>query len=177
VASAQSWAEVVGGLGLSPTAGLSIVKGHARRLGLDCTHLEGKESTAAHPMPNRVDVALLRRAGPMMAAAWFTMTGCDVAWPLEPCPFDLLVRWRARTYRVQVKTTTLRIDSSWVIRLTRHHQGEAPYDVDEIDWFFLIDGDQNYYLVPVSVVGGRFLIHLAAYQQFRVRPEPMTASD
>jgi hypothetical protein len=38
------------------------------------------------------------------------------------------------------------------------------YDPDEIDQFFVIDGDHNYYLIPIRVVGGLSAIQVSAYQ-------------
>jgi hypothetical protein len=46
------------------------------------------------------------------------------------------------------------------------------YDLDEIDHFFLIDGDFDYYLVPVAAVGGMHAITLAGYEHFRVPRDP-----
>ena len=43
------------------------------------------------------------------------------------------------------------------------------YDPDDIDYFFIIDGDLDYYLIPVAVVGGLSTISLSAYEQFRLR--------
>ena len=45
---------------------------------------------------------------------------------------------------------------------------EAPYDPDDIDYFFVIDGDLDHYLIPVSAVAGLGTIHLSAYDRFRL---------
>jgi hypothetical protein len=44
----------------------------------------------------------------------------------------------------------------------------TPYDPDEIDFYFVIDGELNYYLIPVAAVGGLMAIRLSAYQDYRL---------
>jgi hypothetical protein len=43
-----------------------------------------------------------------------------------------------------------------------------PYDLDELDYFFIIDGDLAVYLIPSHVVAGRKAINVGAYQGYRV---------
>ena len=45
-------------------------------------------------------------------------------------------------------------------------EARATYDPDEIDYFFVIDGDFSYYLIPVAAVGGLMAIRLSAYLQY-----------
>ena len=104
----------------------------------------------------------------MLAAAWFTLCGHDVAWPLEPCAYDLLVWSEGRAQRVQVKSTTRRTESGWFASISRHGSSGGPYDPEDIDLFFVVDGDLNYYLIPVSVVGGLRAIALRSYERFLV---------
>jgi hypothetical protein len=35
-----------------------------------------------------------------------------------------------------------------------------------IDWFFIVDGDLNIYLIPSQVIGGRVGILLRAYSKY-----------
>jgi len=70
--------------------------------------------------------------------------------------------------RIQVKTTSVRTGDAWVVRLTRSGRRHDPYDPDDIDFFFVIDGDLNYYLIPVNLVAGLHAIHLAAYSDLRL---------
>jgi hypothetical protein len=110
--------------------------------------------------------AHLARAGSLLAAAWFELCGCAVSWPLEPCRYDLLV-WRGqKAERVQVKTTTMRAGCSWLARLSSGRKELRTYDPDEVDEFFVIDGDHNYYLIPLRVVGGLSAIQVSAYQSY-----------
>jgi len=46
------------------------------------------------------------------------------------------------------------------------------YDPDDIDEFFVIDGDLEFYLIPVAAVGGRYAITLSRYTTFRVEQVP-----
>lgn len=103
----------------------------------------------------------------MLAAAWFTLCGNDVSWPLEPSRYDLLVATNAGILRVQVKTTTTRVGATWKVYLSTSSGGRRTYGHDEIDIFFIVDGDMNYYLIPVVAVGGLHAIHLRGYDRFR----------
>lgn len=108
----------------------------------------------------------------MLAAGWFALCGYSVSWPLEPCRYDLLVEREGQTVRVQVKTTTVRTGTSWTVWLSTTAGSRQPYSIEEIDAFFIIDGDLNYYLVPVDRVGGLHAVQLSAYQPFRVPATP-----
>lgn len=79
----------------------------------------------------------------------------------------MLVEREGTITRIQVKTATVRTGQSWTAWLSRTGRGRAPYSIDEIDSFFVIDGDLAYYLIPVAVVGGLHAIQLSAYEHFR----------
>lgn len=140
--------------------------------GLDTRHLARQPIRT--PPDARPTLQNLPRAGSLLAAAWFELCGFSVSWPLEPCRFDLLV-WRGTiAERVQVKTTTARAGGSWVVRLATQREETHTYGPDEIDQFFVIDGDLNQYLIPIQVVGGLTAIQLSAYAAYRLprRPRP-----
>lgn len=103
----------------------------------------------------------------MLAAAWFTLCGHDVSWPLEPCRYDLLVVLDD-VVKIQVKTASVRTSATWVAWISSSGTERRIYDPDEIDYFFVITGDLDYYLIPVAVVGGLHAIHLSAYAQYRL---------
>ena len=126
-----------------------------------------KQLAPPAPAPS-VDMSRLRRAGPMLAAAWFTLAGWDVSWPLEPSRFDLVVSSHAGTRRIQVKTTTARAARTWKVYLSTSGKGRRTYGPDEIDDFFVIDGDLDFYLIPAVVVAGVQAVHLSAYLGFRL---------
>jgi hypothetical protein len=174
VLSAESWSEVIETLGLQAATDVALVKGHAARLGLDIAHLM---DSAPAPLPNgfRPDSSQLGRAGSLLAAAWFTLCGLAVSWPLEPCRYDLLVGTDGGFRRVQVKTTTVRVGATWKVYLSKSDRGRRTYDPDEIDDFFVIAADSSSYLIPAVAVGGLHAIHLSAYEPYRVeqmRAEP-----
>lgn len=172
VANSESWTQVQQLLGLSGGGSVAALKGHALRVGIESGHFapQPKPSPSAAWSP---DLRHLPRAGSMLAASWFAMCGFAVSWPLEPCRYDLVVDRDAQRSRVQVKTCRRRA-GGWQVSLTTsgHPTGGTHarnhYDPDEIDLFFIIDGDLNYYLIPISIVGGRSSLCLSAHQQFRV---------
>ncbi|WP_344609683.1 group I intron-associated PD-(D/E)XK endonuclease [Sporichthya brevicatena] len=168
VACARDWSEVGARLGLVGGSSQSTLVRHATRLGLDVTRLGAPERGKPLELALSVNPDHLPRAGSMLAAAWFTLRGCDVAWPLEPCRYDLLVTMSGAVNRIQVKTTRLRAGQTWRISLSSSRKGVPTYDTDEIDYFFAIDGVLNFYLIPVAEVGGLHAIHLASYSAFRV---------
>lgn len=80
----------------------------------------------------------------------------------------------ASAQRVQVKTTTVKQGSSWTVWISNTGKERATYDPDEIDHFFVIDGEFNFYLIPVAVVGGLTAIQLSAYGDYRMPRETPT---
>ena len=166
----RTWTEVMDRLGLASTSGSSqaALKSHAARLSLDVDHLTSPAPEPA-PFPGTPGVAHLDRAGPLLAAAWFTLRGYDVAWPLEPCRYDLIVTDGRGSQRVQVKTTTTTAGGSWAVRISSTRRtGTAIYSPDEVDHFFVVDGDLTYYLIPLRVVGGYQVIYLRRYGDYVV---------
>lgn len=170
VAGATSWVEVINSLGLSDASGTSraTLRGHALRLNLDTAHLDLPRRPAADDPMLHPTLGHLSRAAPLMAAAWFEMCGCRVSWPLEPCRYDLLIWRNGSAERIQVKTTTRRIGSSWNVQLRTNRKHSHTYTPDEIDHFFIVDGDYTYYFIPLKVVGGFSAINLSAYTEYKV---------
>lgn len=169
IRAGASWPDVLQALGLADGASRITLKGHALRLGLDTDHLDTPVQAVTPPANEVVDLANLRRAGPMIAAAWFTLCGRDVAWPLEPCAYDLLVTTTGQHDRVQVKSTTVRAGSSWIVWLSKSRKTRITYDPGEIDSFFVVDGDLGLYHIPGAAVAGLHTITLSAYSAYRVR--------
>jgi len=115
-----------------------------------------------------VDLSQLPRAGTLIAAGWFTLCGYDVSWPLEPCRYDLVVSKHDEFLRIQVKTTRYQSNGTWVARIQTGGRDRGSYDPDDIDYFFVINGDLDHYLIPVSAVAGFGTIYLSAYERFRL---------
>lgn len=170
VTNSRSWSGVARALGLVGGSAIPALRGHAVRLGLDFSHF--------HTVPRTVSAdaltpsgSRLSRAGALLAAAWFEASGAAVAWPLEPARYDLLAQTPTGTRRIQVKTTINQTGSTYSVTLsTSSHSGPGRrvYDPDEIDEFFIIDGDLNFYRIPIEVAGGRNMLRLSAYAGYRV---------
>jgi len=176
VSDSQSWDEVLKALGLAVNGGgmRTHVKSHAIRLGLDLAHLEAGVPVSDAEFPPKPDVKHLREAGASIAAAWFTLCGSSVLFPIEPAIYDLVVSIRDKFSRVQVKTTTHYSKNGWMISVGRRpysiHKDAPliPYDPDVIDYFFMVDGDLNMYLIPSRVIAGRVGILLRTYTRYIV---------
>jgi hypothetical protein len=182
VAESQSWQEVLSRLGLSTGNGTTPhIKSHAVRLDLDTSHLnrlshDGRLPSAP-PAPVsdlKAQLKYLRVAAGTVAAAWFTLRGCAVSFPIEPTEFDLLARTPAGISRVQVKTTTFYGKDGWMAGVGHHPDTHSKkghvlaYDPDEIDLFFIVDGDMTMYLIPSRAIAGRVRILLRTYQKYVV---------
>ena len=179
-----SWQEVLSRLGLSTKGGGNPkphIKSHAVRLGLDTRHLNGLSHVGRPPAQALAPVSelkaerkYLRVAAPTLAATWFALRGCSVSLPIEPTEFDLLVRTPEGISRVQVKTTTFAQRNAWVVTVGHHpdthsRKGQLQaYDPDEIDLFFIVDGDMTMYLIPCRALAGRVRVLLRTYQKYIV---------
>ncbi|MBB6391600.1 hypothetical protein HD594_001913 [Microbacterium thalassium] len=172
IAEASDWHEAARSLDGAGEAAIAALQGHAARLGVDSGHLAPREAASADA-ELRPDTSRLDRAGSLLAAAWYTMCGCDVSWPLEPSRYDLVISSGGEMRRVQVKTTTTRAAGTWKAYLSTSRSARRPYSPDEIDEFFVIDGDLAHYVIPLAAVGGLHAIHLSAYARFRVAGLPV----
>lgn len=177
VAEASSWSDVLRRLGLTDQAGARIrVKGHAVRLGVDTSHLAQPRVPRDFALPELVPhLDCLPRCAEQFASAWFSLRGALVARPDQPAACDLLVLFGGGHKRVQVKTTTFRgPHGTWTVNIGRRpyildkSASRQPYDPDDLDYFFIIDGDLAVHLIPSQVVAGRAAINVGAYQEFRV---------
>ena len=184
VAECKSWTELVSRLGLSAGSGnvQPHIKSHTVRLGLDTTHLNrvsytGKQPDEAQAQHSalRSDLKNLRVAAETIAAAWFALRGCVVSLPIDSAPYDLLIGKVNEISRVQVKTTTYASHEGWVVTVGHHpdthskkSQRLLAYDPDEIDLFFVVDGDMTMYLIPSRAVAGRVRVLLRTYRKYIV---------
>jgi hypothetical protein len=176
VANSASWDELLAALGLGPDHGdgRTVVKAHARRLGLDLAKLQCPDHPVVPPDSFIPDKSRLRTAGAAIAASWFLLCGCGVSFPVEPAVFDVLAETSDGIKRVQVKTTTCRVATGWMVSVGRRPYSAGnrgplvPYDPDVIDYFFVVDGDLSIYLIPSAAIAGRVQIMLRTYAQFIV---------
>lgn len=176
VADGRSWDEVFTALGLqTPTKGTRVrITGHAMRLGLDLKHLNDKRVMTPAANNLRIDPMRLRDAALPVAAAWFMVRGCTVSFPIEQAVYDLLVHSPDGIRRVQVKTTTTKGRGDGQVTVSRRPYSignlapRVPYDPEVIDYFFVVDGDYDMYLIPSRVVAGRVAVMLRTYRQYVV---------
>lgn len=176
IQSATSWGSVIRDLGLGTGGGsvMVAVKARAVQLNLDYSHIERRDKAPRGTVPF-VGPPLtknLRWAAPTLAAGWFAHRGYRASFPAEPCPYDLVVDLKGVLYRVQVKTATARDHTSgvWSCRLAQNpkYRKTVVYDPDDVDFFFIIDGDITYYLVPAEEVAGLGSVSLATLKHREV---------
>ncbi|MFP5220091.1 MAG: group I intron-associated PD-(D/E)XK endonuclease [Actinomycetes bacterium] len=181
VETSTSWPELIERLGIGADSGSarSSIRRRCLEQGID---LAGVESTAPSPaddvMP-RCDLSRLRSAGGHLVAAYCTLAGWRVSWPLEPVSYDLLAEDAARRVRrIQVKTTTRRDGDSWSCGISRSTyvsgggKVRATYEPEEFDDFGIVDGDLRVYLVPAALVAGRTQLTLRRYRSFELVVPP-----
>jgi hypothetical protein len=184
VAECRSWEEVMTRLGLSITSRNvhPHIKSHTVRLGLNTDHLKavnhvGRQPPEALPLVStlRIEPRHLRVAAPVTAAAWFMLRGCAVSFPAEPTVYDLLADTPQGIMRVQVKSTTSAHKDGWQVGVGHHPDTHAKkkgyvlaYSPDEIDLFFIVDGDMTMYLIPSRAIAGRVGILLRTYRKYIV---------
>lgn len=175
VAEAMSWDDVFNSLGLrTPKKETRTrVQGHAIRLGLDFKHLDISAETDPASSGWRLEPMRLRDAAAPLAASWFMMHGCTVSFPVEQAVYDLLVQSNESVLRVQVKTTTGSGATGQVTVSRRPYSARnlgprMPYDPRVIDYFFIVDGDHNMYLIPSRVIAGRVALMLRTYKKYIV---------
>ena len=176
VADGRSWDDVFIALGLrTPTKGTRVrIIGHAVRLGLDLRHLDDKSVMVPIPSSWRINLMRLRDAALPVAAAWFTVRGCIVSFPIEQAIYDLLVHSSDGIRRVQVKTTTTKGRGDGQVTVSRRPYSvgnlapRVPYDPEVIDYFFIVDGDYDMYLIPSRVIAGRVVVQLRTYSRYIV---------
>jgi PD-(D/E)XK endonuclease len=185
VAECKSWEEVLKRLGLSADGGgiQPHIKSHTIRLGIETDHLNavshvGRQPPGARPLVSalRPESKHLRAAAPVTAAAWFMHRGCTVSFPAEPAVYDLLADTPEGLMRVQVKSTTSnRKNEGWAVGIGHHPDTHSKkkgyvlaYSPDEIDLFFIMDGDMTMYLIPSRAIAGRITILLRTYRKYIV---------
>lgn len=177
VAASFTWADVARALGYATVNGgaLATIRVHARRLNIDSSHLK----EPARPEVDEVirtsttQVANIRKASAGIAMAWCALRGWVTSLPAEGCVYDLVVDLGTGSLkRVQIKTATYKGHyGEWSGDIYRPHRPggqKVYYTPDEIDLFFIIDGDMSLYLIPIEAVIGQMSINPRAYAAYRV---------
>jgi hypothetical protein len=134
-------------------------------------------------VPFRAEVSEqnLRVASIGEAAAWFLRRGYVVSAPLAVAQYDLVVESDDGFAKIQVKTTTAKDRySRWSVGISRKEYGadsernadgarkRRPYRSDEVDFFFIVTGCGDKYLIPLPATEGATALTLndkyAAYK-------------
>jgi hypothetical protein len=155
IASSTSWNQVAITLGCPASA----AKRHALRLDIPFAHIDRRSAGArvANGLDLNPDQSRMRHAGEALAAAWFQFCGYGVGIVTGQHRYDLLVSGpEGGAKRVQVKTTSYDAPPYGrpVFHLaTRNYvsteaRAVAPYDVDDVDLFFLLRSIDLMWLVP-----------------------------
>lgn len=167
-------------LGLNATSAsqVRVVRRHAERLKLDASHFRGKRRWSDAQLRQAVIESrswqYLRVGAGTLAATWFALRGCAVSLPIEPTRYDLLAHTPEGIRRVQVKTTTCNSKDGWTASVGHHPDTHSKkghrlaYDPDEIDLFFIVDGNMTMYLIPSGAIAGRVGILLRTYRKYIV---------
>jgi PD-(D/E)XK nuclease superfamily protein len=175
ITQSSTWAEVARRLNLADNGGSTkAVRAYAFRLGLDVTHL-------VRPAPKLDDILhgelvqpkQIRVAATAIAMAWFMLRGWACSIPAEPCAYDLIADVAGTLKRIQVKSMTRKDRYGNPTGAISHPGSRAgnplvPYAADEVDLFFIVDGDLTLYVVPFEAVAGQVTITLSAYDAYRV---------
>jgi len=181
LASATTWTQVLTALKLRPGSRRcrEAVEAKAAQLGLATDQIgvaaRRRRAIPAEWLSLDPDLDHLRNAAEPLSTAWFLLRDLWPAVPAEPRPYDLLLETPAGLRRVQVKTTTYRDRrGSWLVRVGHRPDGSptradfVPYDADEVDLFFIVDGDLLLYLIPREVIEGKTSLCLRDYTSFIV---------
>lgn len=178
--TAGTWADLCQELHLSGKSGhYESIIAAAKRLGLSLENLQvgpkaGRDAIGfdlpSGPLPDR-----LSAAAPSIAAAWFLLCGLAVSMPSEPEAYDLVIDMPDGLKRVQVKSASTRDGRGSWVGLVGHRPDGPPkaadlvaYDADDVDLFFVVDGDMLLYLIPLSAIGDRTALSLRNYREFIV---------
>jgi hypothetical protein len=110
--------------------------------------------------------------------------GYTVCLPVEPALYDLVVDSDEGLVKVQVKSTVSKDRSGigrWSVRIHRMAydstikptangaRTRCAYAPGEVDYFFIVTADDDYYLIPLAVTGGLGSLTLdSKYAAFKV---------
>jgi hypothetical protein len=175
-ANAASWPDLADQLHVADHSGArSSIRAHAIRLGLDLSRFDEKPPAVDPAAVPRPELRRLRDSGAAIAAAWFMLGGCNVAFPIEPTYYDLLVSMNGKAVRIQVKTTTFSNgNEGWVVNVGRrpysvgNRERKVPYDPETLEFFFILDGELSMYLIPSRALAGRVTVLVRSYARYLV---------
>ena len=155
----------------------AMIYKRVRRMGIGRPPEEAQQRPLGEgefPFSNKPCPSGLRRSALGTAIRWFLDRGYMASIPIEPVAYDLVVESDVGYQRVQVKTTNTRSKNKkhWAVGIYhRPYDSTVPlnaggkrrqtaYTKEEIDLFFIVTGDFECFLVPLSVTGKRINITL-----------------
>jgi hypothetical protein len=178
ISEGASWGEVMLRLGYSYDSGSAraTLRRRALELGVDIGHLSAlKSDIRSGPFAGAGSDCNLRKAAAFLVAAKCTLLGHHVSWPLEPTRYDLLIETQtAGILKVQVKSGTYFADGSWRVSITKgqghrgNHGQRRPYTAQEIDYFAVVDGEQQVFMIPIDEVEGQKTLSLRKFEGYRI---------
>jgi len=175
LADAHGWTDVFDALGLAYSTGnKDRARKRADMLGVPTDHLDAPAKPCIGEVPFDAEPTheALRAAGSALAAGWFAARGYAVSLPVEPRPYDLVVEASSALHRVQVKTATGKDSSGEYIcriaRVPRRDGRKVAYTSEEIDFFFVVDGDFRCYIVPFREVATQTTVTVSTIRHRQV---------
>jgi PD-(D/E)XK endonuclease len=122
--------------------------------------------------------------GEFSAIEWLGSRGYPIAIPLGHSPdYDLISEIDDRLVRIQVKTSTLRINGRFQVSLRTNGGNQSwtglvkRFSCERCDWLFVLVGDGRRWFIPATAVEGTTGITLGGpkYAEYAVEPgRPLT---
>lgn len=183
-AECSSWTEFRDALGLKGGSGYETAKVLASRNAVDTSHFRARTDPLPLSRPDEVRLDFgesvgtehLRFAATGIATAWFMRRGYMVSVPVEPTKYDLVVESGTGLKKVQIKSTNHKgRNGHWVAHIghqpydadSHMKRRKSPYSAEDVDYFFIVCGDDSAYLVPIGVTEGATNIVLGVkYREF-----------
>jgi hypothetical protein len=121
------------------------------------------------------DPTALRRVGELYAQYFLALRGAIVHIPDKNAPYDLLVSSKeiGDYQRIQVKTSSHKMNGGYVFSLIRSRSNskgvkKREYSVDECDYFFLLDIENNAWMIPFDKIKTRKINPSIKYANFKL---------
>lgn len=188
IASSSTWVEVSTKLGRAPNRSSGGLREVADLLGINHDHVGGgsmaqlpSSRIMQHSFPTRCEAGNnLQNEAVLQAMSWFMTRGYVVSMPLQPTTYDFVSESIDGLKRIQVKTSRRLDRGSYLVQLKRSSyvkaNGEIPgrylgarYLPDEVDYFFIVCGNGDQYLIPYGAVVGLIAISVTRkYAPYKV---------
>jgi hypothetical protein len=100
---------------------------------------------------------------------------------VDTAVYDLVTDSDEGLKRIQIKTTRKKDKGRWYVQITRNQydrkltanaggkRRQVPYTAKEIDYFFIVTKDHDFYLIPIEAVEGKGALTLdLKYGEYKV---------